>query len=159
MLTRQTRGTHAEAWKAGREEACRNACTNVNVRACMKERGVKKSVRIELVKALRQARFILTAKIYSYRSGFITTNLHVHEMFVMNIIMTWFVTVYLGNHVSRLFVSSKRYQSVDYCGDSLPSLQSGLQMKKARSTINTLKNPDLCSNAATRTADTYGLCR
>jgi predicted transcriptional regulator len=45
---------------------------NVNVRACVKEREVKESVRIELVKALRQARFILTER-YIARSGFITT--------------------------------------------------------------------------------------
>jgi ABC-type uncharacterized transport system ATPase subunit len=52
-----------KAWKAGREKACRNAGMNVNVRACVKEREVKESVRIELVKALRQARFILTGEI------------------------------------------------------------------------------------------------
>jgi hypothetical protein len=45
---------------------------NVNVRACVKEREVKESVRIELVKALRQARFILTGRDIA-RSGFITT--------------------------------------------------------------------------------------
>jgi predicted helicase len=45
---------------------------NVNVRACVKEREVKESVRIELVKALGQARFILTG-IDIARSGFITT--------------------------------------------------------------------------------------
>jgi ABC-type uncharacterized transport system ATPase subunit len=63
MLTQQTRGAHAEAWKAGRDKACRNASMNVNVRACVKEREVKESVRIELVKALRQAQFILTGEI------------------------------------------------------------------------------------------------
>jgi hypothetical protein len=63
MLTQRTRGPHAEAWKAGRDQACRNASMNVNVRACVKEREVKESVRIELVKALRQARFILTGEI------------------------------------------------------------------------------------------------
>jgi hypothetical protein len=62
MLTRQTRGAHTEAWKAGREEACRNAGMNVNVSTGVKEREVKESVRIELVKALRQARFILTGR-------------------------------------------------------------------------------------------------
>jgi hypothetical protein len=31
MLTRPTRGAHAEAWKAGRDLACRNASMNVNV--------------------------------------------------------------------------------------------------------------------------------
>jgi hypothetical protein len=46
---------------------------NVNVRACVKEREVKESVRIELVKALRQAQFILTGRDIA-RSGFITTN-------------------------------------------------------------------------------------
>jgi hypothetical protein len=45
---------------------------NVNVGACVKEREVKESVRIELVKALRQARFILTGRDIA-RSGFITT--------------------------------------------------------------------------------------
>jgi ABC-type uncharacterized transport system ATPase subunit len=63
MLTRRTRGAHAEAWKAGRDKACRNASMNVNVRECVKEREVKESVRIELVKALRQARSILTGEI------------------------------------------------------------------------------------------------
>jgi ABC-type uncharacterized transport system ATPase subunit len=63
MLTRQIHGAHAEAWKAVQEKACRNAGMNVNVRACVKEREVKESVRIELVKALRQARFILTGEI------------------------------------------------------------------------------------------------
>jgi hypothetical protein len=53
-------------------EACRNAGMNVNVRACVKEREVKESVRIELVKALRQARFILKGRDIA-RSGFITT--------------------------------------------------------------------------------------
>jgi hypothetical protein len=72
MLTRRTRGAHAEAWEAGREKACNNAGMNVNVRAGVKEREVKKSVRIELVKALRQARFILTGRDIA-RSGFITT--------------------------------------------------------------------------------------
>jgi hypothetical protein len=72
MLTRQTRGAHTEAWKAGREEACRNAGMNVNVSTGVKEREVKESVRIELVKALRQARFILTGRDIA-RSGFITT--------------------------------------------------------------------------------------
>jgi hypothetical protein len=46
MLTRRTRGAHAEALKAGREKACRNAGMNVNVGACVKEREVKESVRI-----------------------------------------------------------------------------------------------------------------
>jgi hypothetical protein len=63
MLRQRTRGVHAEAWKAGREKACRNAGMNVNVRACVKEKEVKESVRIELVKALRQTRFILTGEI------------------------------------------------------------------------------------------------
>jgi hypothetical protein len=45
---------------------------NVNVGVCVKEREVKESVRIELVKALRQARFILTERDIA-RSGFITT--------------------------------------------------------------------------------------
>jgi hypothetical protein len=31
MLTQRTRGAHAEAWKAGRDQACRNASMNVNV--------------------------------------------------------------------------------------------------------------------------------
>jgi hypothetical protein len=31
MLTRRTRGAHAEAWKAGGDQACRNASMNVNV--------------------------------------------------------------------------------------------------------------------------------
>jgi hypothetical protein len=55
MLTQRTRGAHPEAWKAGWDKACRNASMNVNVCACVKEREVKESVRIELVKALRQA--------------------------------------------------------------------------------------------------------
>jgi hypothetical protein len=46
---------------------------NVNVRECVKEREVKESVRVELVKAPRQARFILTARDIA-RSGFITTH-------------------------------------------------------------------------------------
>jgi hypothetical protein len=45
---------------------------NVNVRTCVKEREVKESVRIELVKALRQARFILTRRDIA-SCGFITT--------------------------------------------------------------------------------------
>jgi ABC-type uncharacterized transport system ATPase subunit len=73
MLRRQTRGAQAEAWKAGREKACRNAGMNVNVRAGVKDREVKESVRIELVKALHQARFILTGRNIA-RSGFITTH-------------------------------------------------------------------------------------
>jgi hypothetical protein len=63
MLTQRTRSAHAEAWEAGREKACRNAGIHANVRACLNEREVKESVRIELVKALRQARFILTREI------------------------------------------------------------------------------------------------
>jgi hypothetical protein len=31
MLTRQTRSAHAEAWKAGRDHAYRNASMNVTV--------------------------------------------------------------------------------------------------------------------------------
>jgi hypothetical protein len=46
---------------------------NVNVRAGVKEREVKESVRIELVKALRQAQFLLTGRDIA-RSGFITTH-------------------------------------------------------------------------------------
>jgi hypothetical protein len=72
MLTRRTRSTHVEAWKQAGRSSCRNAGMNINVRACVKEREVKESVRIELVKALRQARFILTERDIA-RSGFITT--------------------------------------------------------------------------------------
>jgi hypothetical protein len=50
MLTRRTRSAHAEAWK---QAGIRPASMNVNVRACVKERKVKESVRIELVKVLR----------------------------------------------------------------------------------------------------------
>jgi hypothetical protein len=70
MLKQRTRGAHAEAWEADREKACRNAGMNVNVGPCVKEREVKESVRIELVKALRQARFILRGRDIA-RSGFI----------------------------------------------------------------------------------------
>jgi hypothetical protein len=46
MLTRRTRGAHAEAWKAGRNHACRNASMNVNVFGgadyAIKENGIKR---------------------------------------------------------------------------------------------------------------------
>jgi hypothetical protein len=54
---------------------------NVNVPPCVKEREVKESVRIELVKALHQARFILTERDIA-RSGFITTDTNVTATFV-----------------------------------------------------------------------------